>query len=137
MRKFQMCPGHGPEMTKRRSPLRLLRIVLLLPLPVQRLQFRQYRMVLGLWPVRQLTRMLTRLPGTTGPGINITWVPRGLCRARLNFMVYDPLGGKFHLQFPIRRGLTLGLGVTPMVLDIRFMVVNRDEEFEEEIASTE
>ena len=51
--------------------------------------------------------------------------------------MYDPLGGKFHLQVPIRRGQTLGREVTPMVLDIRFMVANRDEEFEEEIAGAE
>jgi hypothetical protein len=124
-------------MIRRRSPLRLLRIVLLLPPPVQRLQLRQCRMVLGLLAARRLTRMLTPPLGTTGPGISTIWVPRGLSRVRLNFIVYDPLGGKFHLQVPIRRGQTLGREVTPMVLDIRFMVANRDEEFEEEIAGAE
>jgi hypothetical protein len=137
MRVFQIIPGHGLKMIRRRSPQRLLHIVLLLlppvlvlPPPVQRLQLRQCRTVLGLLAARQLTRMLTPSLGTTGPGSSTIWVPRGghlMWVHQFNFM-YDPLGDKFHLQVSIRRGQTLGRVATPMVQDIRFMVANRDEE---------
>ena len=94
-------------------------------------------MVHGLLAARQIAKMLMPLPGAAGLGISIIWVPRGRCTVRLKFIMYNPRGVTRHLQVPIQRGRTLGRGRTLMVQDIRFMVVNRDAEFEEEIVGAE
>ena len=122
---------------RQRSLLRLLRMVLLLPPPAQRLLLRQCRMVRGLLAARWVTKMLTPPPGAAGLGIGIIWVPRGRCTVRLKFIMYKTRGVTRHLPVPIQCGQTLGRIRTLMVQDIRFMVVRRAAEIEEEIVGAE